>query len=592
MLILSHLPPSRTHRRWLAATLLLVAACADDPDQDSEAPPTTGEKVEGDAWLDLELTSPDQLAVGGTPVSLIIHNRRDQDAETSILVTVISEQGVTKRHGVRHASVPAGDTRAVQLTLEDLNLPEAELASAGQVWITADTQFADGEHLAPSADTRYFHRTGREFALYDRKARDEVFNHGNFTQEVSSLSEREALGAIEANPSLTAPLAADVEERTSDDAHGEVHDERLEVLSGLLMLALTRPGSESLPKATISKRYCFELATTYDDIGIGEDYFTAAGATFRPARGIFWRSGGLSGFADSGGCTGPITSDVGFEYIFTFESRGNSGGHNITSRDTGATTGVAAVRALVDGAAVQTVRASPNDARFNAYVAAAYAANSHAGLGTGSINLVTGSDDNALRGDSIHLTTAGTRRKFTIAHEFGHFIQRDSAGDIAPDCSFSSVSCPASGSHHVRSKEHASCAFSEGFAWFYSGDVWNSHDQSDCFLRAYGTTTVNCGAGDAAIPTRFMETMCDPTYPGRGNETDWMRTFWDLHTDAANEVQPTMNQILRWMEDANDHGTAWTRTNSFTLLDAEADRKGGQLNIHWDINKTFYGIDW
>lgn len=51
-----------------------------------------------------------------------------------------------------------------------------------------------------------------------------------------------------------------------------------------------------------------------------------------------------------------------------------------------------------------------------------------------------------------------------------------------------------------------------------------------------------------------------------------------------------MNSLLSWIEDADDT-TAWTTTNSYTLLNAEANAVGGVINSRFDVAKARHGVD-
>ena len=133
---------------------------------------------------------------------------------------------------------------------------------------------------------------------------------------------------------------------------------------------------------------------------------------------------------------------------------------------------------------------------------------------------------------------------------------------MVTDCSFRTSdgvppleACDITDGHATSSKELQSCAMEEGFGSFYAADAFNDHGQTDCMFRI-ALTTINCESESFAHPLALMETRCPQPFAGFGNETDWMRTFWDLHTDLATD--PSMNEILRWIRDANN-ATAWTK---------------------------------
>jgi hypothetical protein len=81
----------------------------------------------------------------------------------------------------------------------------------------------------------------------------------------------------------------------------------------------------------------------------------------------------------------------------------------------------------------------------------------------------------------------------------------------------------------MASKEYSLTAFHEGFANFYAVDVWNNHNQQDGVVVHWGI------AYDADPPPGniWMRYHCESPYEGFGNETDWMRFFWDFHTGGV-----------------------------------------------------------
>jgi hypothetical protein len=64
-----------------------------------------------------------------------------------------------------------------------------------------------------------------------------------------------------------------------------------------------------------------------------------------------------------------------------------------------------------------------------------------------------------------------------------------------------------------------------------------------------------------------------------GAELDWLRTFWDLHTNGASP--PTFTYIADTFMDGT---AAWTKLNVYTMFDARADALGGTLNSTWDLH--------
>ena len=229
----------------------------------------------------------------------------------------------------------------------------------------------------------------------------------------------------------------------------------------------------------------------------------------------------------------------------------------------------------------------------------------------------------------VYIKRAQANRKFVITHELGHNISDWVAGgtytgsyDYVPI----SFHCgDEEGYHHkIDSIENIEVAFAEGFAHFYSVDIWNSHYEENCTFRYYASTvwvckdedeieqrlsTVDCeGGADNSKPNRttavsgaqcddvgtttvppfpqaYLETNCtDDPLSGKGTELDWMRQFWDMHADTVTSV--SMNSILSWIDTSFD----WPNYGHYYELDSRANAIGGTLNDKWDSHKYYNGI--
>lgn len=164
-------------------------------------------------------------------------------------------------------------------------------------------------------------------------------------------------------------------------------------------------------------------------------------------------------------------------------------------------------------------------------------------------------------GDNYHIAICegSTRRKFLIGHEYGHVNLLGAAGSYNNDCSYGAGD-PAD--HGMRGAEYSSCAAMEGWAHFVAADVWNrgEHAGGDPvgWFRWWsgGNALINVEAGQGDCAERSGDTalnyrrryadVCfsDPDgwqyesacaggdCDGLGVELDWMRAWWDYHTDG------------------------------------------------------------
>jgi hypothetical protein len=184
--------------------------------------------------------------------------------------------------------------------------------------------------------------------------------------------------------------------------------------------------------------------------------------------------------------------------------------------------------------------------------------------------------------------------KFVIVHEAGHWIADARAQQMldAGDTSIEDATCPAEGTtiHSMRSEEWAGGAASEGFAHFYSADVWNDDDEDDCgfeywrTVEGVGTPAVDCEYGGGDFPLGYLEDACGGTAQ-HGVELDWLRAFWDVHTNGS--TPPSFTGVANWLDNAG----SWSRSNVYSVLDAEADDVGGSLETNWDAAVFANGID-
>ncbi len=396
---------------------------------------------------------------------------------------------------------------------------------------------------------------------------------------------------------------------------------------------LGEPGHAATGPALVSKRanvddaaegnllkLCINQVSTFTDSGVGEAYWTNNFPTARTSRGSqveVRRSGNLlfSGFLGDGlgsgdpgaGCTGNFSgSAANATYEVTIESRGlvQNNTVEVVEEGVGLIRSHTANIVASNGTFNVTLNAAAAFDEFNVYMPAAYAIWRHAGgmqsqFYRYTIDAAGGSRFDRFQ-DRIYIHRNHHFKKFVIVHEAGHALGDFGTGNnnfklVDLNCEdFGDAVCGASGGQHsMASKEFARCALGEGFAHFYSADVFNDHYQTDCQFHYYknefgndSTPTVDCEDANGSFVERFMEANCPLPWGGYGTEIDWMRALWDLHTDGIDP--PGFTEIVEWLDSAN----VWGDVTAFDELDSEADEIGGNLNRNWDTAKTQNGIDW
>jgi hypothetical protein len=239
----------------------------------------------------------------------------------------------------------------------------------------------------------------------------------------------------------------------------------------------------------------------------------------------------------------------------------------------------------------------------------------------------SGSEDHdcPLEGNGrVFITQSGLQqKKFQVTHELGHALFYRFTGKNVNNCSFdddpletppegefsdaecgSADSTPADNSstswHTI---EYAGCAQYEGFAHFYAADVWNDHYEQDCFFKSYtkgpgdpqaSIPNVNCYSSSTLYPRAYMERQCGIQAPssrfnGLGIMIDWVRVYWNVHTDGGGVGFWTM---MDWMDGAQ----GWLKDTAFNKLDDAAALDNGQLETNWnaavdDYASGGHGID-
>ena len=153
----------------------------------------------------------------------------------------------------------------------------------------------------------------------------------------------------------------------------------------------------------------------------------------------------------------------------------------------------------------------------------------------------------------IAICTDSTRRKFLLGHEYGHANLARSSDGYVNDCGY------GDSGHGMRGIEYNSCAAMEGWAHFVAADIWNDGEHSGGDPTGWfvywgaGNALINVEAGQdgcAAVsgdPNGFRRRYADVCFSagfafdancasgdcdGYGAELDWMRTWWDFHTDG------------------------------------------------------------
>jgi hypothetical protein len=228
--------------------------------------------------------------------------------------------------------------------------------------------------------------------------------------------------------------------------------------------------------------------------------------------------------------------------------------------------------------------------------------------------------DDALGGDEILVniddqTEDKFRQKFLVGHEVGHALEESyqfaTFGSFGPyaylngsyDLDGGGADCGSEDElHALTSLEYTSAAIMEGFAHFLSADAYNDHNDATGRFTYYKSALgfprdiqlEGESAFNAAAPSesnRFAQRVCDPT-PGinSGTELDWLRFFWDLHTQGGGADGEHLS-LFELRIDAAFQGTAWSDQNGYDLLQQNVCEGAPAAQAFQDDFLAFAGTD-
>jgi hypothetical protein len=575
---------------------LLALPCAATIHTDSEEPGVC-RIVPPEPVLTLSPVADARGKVSGpkVSVSLEVGNRSQTVGAVRLTATVFTEHGLHTIPIDSDLELAPGASAAVSVPLDRLDLPDASLNAPGLLTFTGEIVFPDGRHRR-----------------LDQPLVMELAREGS---EWSIGPARSSLGTP------NAPAAAVVTRKADDGSWRPPLDGPPDPQERVPDV----PPTEEKQAPMYPLKFCVRVVSTYVDAGVGEDFWTSPNPTARSARGHYayvWRDSTLTspifdgwlgdGFgADDPGlaCTTEMSGyfDDAHQYFIRIDSRARVQDNFVYASDVADNlikTHTVSAGSRTFG--TFTVDVSPTDEEFDVSMAGAYAIYRHAGgMTLRTYNFKTnysGSNHFSRSEDRIYITGTTVHKKFILIHEAGHAIGDFGTGNnnfklVDLDCEDydgTPSGCPAAGgSHSMGSKEFSKCGLGEGWAHFYAADVFNDHDETDCWFHYYknefgddSTPTVSCEGANGDFVLRIMESNCDPPYGGYGAELDWMRALWDLHTDATDS--PGFTEILQWM----DAASSWGRLDAYDQIDREADVIGGRFDTIWDTAKTRNGIDW
>lgn len=395
--------------------------------------------------------------------------------------------------------------------------------------------------------------------------------------------------------------------------------------------------NEALPRAEVSSkkgaRICFKIKTRYIDGGVGETSWTKRSLYARRAIGnlVFVKHKGkhkFSGVLDEDGCTQRFKVPNNAWVHIDVLSAGYVGKWLIQSWDVDSDEIPRNKLAMSIPNKNKTYRLTLtySDSR-NVYMAIAKALLRNPVSFYDSDHKIKARSGNCSR--TGYYPRSGTiqicnqqagdpqqqnhiLKKFTIVHELGHFVNHFYEGllkgsytaydppnknfcdPVDEDTELEQPNGDGGGrSHATTSVEVMPVAIKEGFASFFAAEAFNNPraKYSPCDINIGRFGHHHCGGkkGDRYHPMKVMETNCDPDY-GLGNETDWLRAFWDFRRSSS---KITMRMIVSMLYQLRLHQIDSTGSTDDELYGKSVDiARKFQQSKRWKRAARVNGIDW
>ncbi|MES2641998.1 MAG: hypothetical protein V4850_21110 [Myxococcota bacterium] len=396
-------------------------------------------------------------------------------------------------------------------------------------------------------------------------------------------------------------------------------------------------------------RFCMNWTVDFGDVGGGDDFFTTNGA--RVARGTYWEvrnaadnsllySGYAVASGTNEGCTPttlPLNSSVDYDVLLYSKAYVN--GNTIVVYDDTSTPSMYANQMWSDWSPTASTTVTADTSTVGDWVNVTAAATTtifrHNGGVTGKTFVVYDKGENGtlsgcqthttpnfggskLCGDEVFITEAHASRKYLISHEVAHLLARYKDEDLAPNIDYDATDPPeclygGTGDHAMSSLEFQSAAAVEGWAHFIAAVTFNDTSESDCSFYywkdvdwdadtlgdgspkwvdcEYASHCDNVDESCGPIVTHdHMGYECGLTTANRAVEYDWLRFWWDTHTDAGETFLSCMDVWDRadphdWL----DVGTSPPADMPYARIRKGADDE--DILAGWDDRADYEGVD-
>lgn len=487
--------------------------------------------------------------VGGQLV-VDLKNTVDERAEVQLGATTVSADGIDEVSNLQTVRLGTSANETVRLPLAAVGLADED--TLADVTITAFASYDDGQ------------------------------KSGNST-------------IVEVGPTVRASLLSAVERVASRDPNTVIEGVRAAYVE------VDEPAEAEGVMASVAKTLCFRTTVGLVNSGIGEDVWTN-NAILVPARGQRLAAAGPNTgvtvyYLDGNGCVAGNFEPGQWSFVASPEGFVNGTKIQVLRQSDNALLGTGFSTNVTSSTQTQYIGFTATLSTTLYHIVQFALRNQFGALTSATKNktLTVYSYAAATQASSANVQIAQARmnNKWSIVHEMGHYVMRNEANTGPSDFTRDTVTCALVGSHSAGSREYNSGASNEGFASFFSAAVWNDENENSCWAHFSGSN-INCEDASTGFPIQKMETDCpggtgtDP-FDGDGNETDWMRTYWDLTDPWISVQQVTIREILDFLV----RGNGWSQKNYYDVLEAASLAAGtpSYLEQRWDYLSYHNGID-
>jgi hypothetical protein len=370
------------------------------------------------------------------------------------------------------------------------------------------------------------------------------------------------------------------------------------------------------PSSPFAYNMCFRWPVSLIDAGFGESYGVDPTDPWRARGGrvTITQAGQtlFDDFLDGWGCTGDFIANGGADFTIIGYSQARVAGNDLIVRDAAQQIRSFAIANASPHANQAPMYVFPEIAAVsNLLAVSAYTMQNFNGGMTG--RSITANNRCRLGGnqccncaadDAIWVTSAD--RKFLIGHELGHRLLSLYIGnydnnvgfDLFPGTNAGAAQCDTNTQHSMWSMENESGAAMEGWAHFVAVAVFNdpTGPNPGAIIRYWsaGTdTTVDVEDGPTGGAAQYFDTVC-PTVQTTAKlsvQLDWLRHWWDYHTNAGANVAGVPASHKRMMDEMNA-ASPWTAgTTLDRIRDGVQANSGADQLARWDALSIKNGID-